>query len=172
LLTNCACFRRKGQDRMRLFFAMMLPAVWAIATVVSYFHPGDEYGLFVFSSIAGSWVCFIIRNISHLGDVLWGILVAGVAILGILGFAMDRFRVSRRVWGTLFALSFFLVLVISLLHYPSLDSAISKNGSITAYAAAACNIGLYVSIVLALIIRGLTVPGQRGLYGARTKSAE
>ena len=29
---------------MRLFYLVTLPIVWAIATLVSYFHPGDEYG--------------------------------------------------------------------------------------------------------------------------------
>ena len=146
---------------MRLFYAMVLPVVWAVATVVSYFHPGDEYGLFVFSSIAGSWVCFIIRDIGHLRDVLWLIIVVGVAILAILGFVMDRLRVSKRVWGPLFVLSFALLLLFSLRQYPSLERAISKNGSITAYVAGACNMGLYLSIVLSLIAKGVTTMIRR-----------
>jgi len=140
---------------MRLFYVTVLPVVWATAAIVSYFHPGDEYGLFVFSTIAGSWVCFVMHNIGHLRDVLWIIVVAGVAILAILGFVMDRLRVSKRVWGVLFGLSFVVVLVLSLRQYPSLDRAIRKNGSITAYVAGACNIGLYLSIVLAFIAKGI-----------------
>lgn len=141
---------------MRVFYILTLPIVWAIATVVSYFHPGDEYGMFVFSSIAGAWVCFTMRNIGHLRDVLWIIIVAGVAVLAVLGLLMDRLRVPKRVWGALFVLGFSLVLATSLLQFPSLDRAVSKNGSITAYIAAACNVGLYLSITLALIIRGFT----------------
>lgn len=140
---------------MSVSYSRVLPVVWAIATVVSYFHPGDEYGLFVFSSIAGSWVCFLVPNIGHLRDVLWLILVAGVVVLAILGFVMDRLRVLKRVWGSLFVLSFALVLVLSLHQYPTLEGAISKNGSFTAYVAGACNLGLYLSIVLSVIAKGV-----------------
>lgn len=95
------------------------------------------------------------RDIGHLRDVLWIIILTGAAILAVLGFVMDRLRVSKRVWGALFGLSFAFLLLYSLSQYPSLKRAISKNGSITAYAAAACNIGLYLSIILSLIFKGI-----------------
>jgi hypothetical protein len=161
-----------GLNCMKLFYAIVLPVIWVVAAVVSYSHPGDEYGLFVFSSIAGSWVCFFIRNIGHLSDVLWLIIVAGVTVVANFGLLMDRLQVSRRVWGTLFVLCFVLVLVLSLRQYPSLDRAISKNGSITAYVAGAWNMGLYLSILSSLIVRGVAIgacrkgPGRTAEPGA------
>jgi len=139
---------------MRLFYVIILPIIWAIAAITSYFHPGDEYALFVISTIAGSWVCYFMHNIGHLRDVLWIIMVTGVGSLALVGFLMDKLRVSGRVWGTLFGVCFVAVLLLSRLQYPTLDRAIAKNGSITAYVAAACNNGLYLSILMAFIIKG------------------
>jgi len=139
--------------KMKLFFTIMLPVIWVGAAAVSYFYPGDEYGIFVFSTIAGSWVCFCMDSIGHIGDVLWIIFATGVSILAVLGFLMDRLRVSKRVWGALFVLFFAVVLVLNLSQYPSLDRAISKNDSLTAYLAGACNIGLYLSIVSVSIFK-------------------
>ena len=143
---------------MRSFYIWMLPAIWAAAAVVSFFHPGDEYGLFVTGTIAGSWICAFMQQIGHPRDVLWIIMVVGIAILGLLGFGMDKLRVSKRAWGLLFVSSFATILAFSLLQFPSLERAIGKNGSITAYAAWATNMGLYLSIVLALIIRATKAP--------------
>ena len=146
---------------MRIFYTIALPAIWATAAVTSYFHPGDEYALFAISAIAGSWVCFCMENIGHLRDVLWIIVATGIIILAILGFVMDRLRVSKRLWGALFGLCFIAILILSFCQYPSLDRAIRKNGSVTAYVAGACNLGLYLSIMLAFIIKGVAAAIRR-----------
>lgn len=146
---------------MRPFYRAVLPIVWATAAVTSYFHPGDEYGLFVGSTIAGSWVCFVLPEISHLSKVLWIILTTGVVVLAIVGIVMDRLHVSKRVWLTLFGLCFAGVLLLTLHQYPSLDRAIGKNGSLTAYVAGACNVGLYLSIVSAFIINAVAATMHR-----------
>jgi glucan phosphoethanolaminetransferase (alkaline phosphatase superfamily) len=151
----------KKEMKLRLFYLIALPSIWAVAAITSYFHPGDEYGLLLVSSIAGAWVCFGMENVGHVRDVLWIIVLTGVAVLAALGFVMDRLRISKRIWGTLFGLCFVIVLVLSILQYPSLDRAIRKNGSITAYIAASCNVGLYLSIVLASIGKGVVVAARR-----------
>ena len=145
---------------MRFFFVIVLPVIWATAALTSYFHPGDEYGLFLVSSLAGSWVCFLIPDVGHLRDVLWLILLIGAAVLGVLGFLMDRLRMSRRLWGVMFGLCFLAILFLGLMEYPSLDRAISKNGSIIAYAAGACNIGLYFSVVISLGVKVITASAR------------
>ena len=106
-------------------------------------------------------MCFGMENVGHVRNVLWIILLTGVSVLAALGFVMDRLRISKRIWGTLFGLCFVIVLVLSILQYPSLDRAIRKNGSITAYIAASCNVGLYLSIVLAFIGKGVVVAARR-----------
>jgi hypothetical protein len=140
---------------------MTLPVIWMAAAITSYFHPGDEYGLFVVSTIAGSWTCFLIRNIGHLRDVLWIILLTGGLVMAAFGFLLDRLRVSRRVWAGLFGLCFIGMLVWALSQYPSLERAIGKNGSLTAYAAGAINMGLYLSIVLALFVKGIKAAAKK-----------
>jgi hypothetical protein len=146
---------------MRVFFVVALPVVWATAALTSYFHPGDEYAIFVVSSLAGSWVCFLMPNVGHFRDVLWLILLTGAAVLGVLGFLMDRLRMSLRLWGVIFGLCFLAILVLGLMQYPSLDRAIRKNGSITAYAAGACNIGLYFSVILVFIMKAIAASTRR-----------
>ena len=74
---------------------------------------------------------------------------------------MDRLRVPRPLWGALFAAGFVLFLGWSLGLHPSLARAISKNGSITAYVAAACSLGLYLSILVSLVVRGIVVFARR-----------
>lgn len=144
---------------MRVFFGIVLPAIWINAALTSYFHPGDDYGIFAVSSLAGSWVCFFIPDVGHLRDVLWLILLIGATVLGVLGFLMDGLRMSRRLWGVMFGFCFLAILVLGLMQYPSLDRAIRKNGLITAYAAGACNIGLYFSVVLAFAKPGAAPNG-------------
>ena len=152
---------------MRVFFGIVLPVIWATAALTSYFHPGDEYGIFVIGSLAGSWVCFLIPDVGHLRDLLWLILLIGAAILGVLGFLMDRLRMSRRLWGVMFGLCFLSILVLGLMQHPSLDQAIRKNGSITAYAAGACNIGLYFSVILAFVVKAIAEHPRLYCCGAK-----
>jgi glucan phosphoethanolaminetransferase (alkaline phosphatase superfamily) len=145
---------------MRIFFGIVLPVIWVAAALTSYFHPGDEYGIFLVSSVAGSWVCFLIPDVGRLRDVLWLILLIGAAVLGFLGFLMDRLRLSRRMWGVMFGLCFLVIFVLGLMQFPSLDRAIRKNGSITAYVAGAWNIGLYFSVILSFVGRAITGSGR------------
>jgi len=43
------------------FYVWFIPLLWCGFTIVSYFHPGDEYGLFAFGSMAGAWLFFFCR---------------------------------------------------------------------------------------------------------------
>lgn len=146
---------------MRSFYERVLPIVWAITAVVSFFHPGDEYALFFYSTIISSWVCAFLQQLDHPRDVVGIVMVVGIVILGVIGFVMDKLRVSKRLWGLLFVSSFAILLAYSLLQYPSLERAIGKNGSITAYVAWAVNIGLYLSIVLSLIVQGAVTAARK-----------
>jgi hypothetical protein len=140
--------RSEKMKRFPLFFAFLLPALWVGGAIVSYLHPGDEYWMFVVSSIAGTWICFLIPDIGHLRDVLIYILIAGGAILGAVGYLMDRLGVRRLVWIGLFVACSVGLFLDALAEYPSLERAIGKNGSITAYAAFAFNLAIYLSTLL------------------------
>lgn len=149
------------ENAMRLFYVIALPIIWLFAAVLSYFHPGDEYGLFAYSTIAGSWICFCMKNIGSLSGVLWMILLTGGVIMGVFGFAMDKSRISKKVWGVLLGICVVAVLVYSLLPYSSLDRAFRKNGSLIAYIAAACNMGLYLSVILAFIAKAIAEASRK-----------
>jgi len=133
---------------MNRFFVTLLPVIWTAIATISFLHPGDEYRFFVLSSIAGSWVCFLLPNIGHLSDRLWLILLTGFVVLGFLGFLMDKLKLSQRLWLITFVTCSTVILAWILTRYPSFHRAIQANGSITAYVVGASNIGLYLSVIL------------------------
>jgi hypothetical protein len=153
---------------MNRFFVILLPIIWAATATISFLHPGDEYRFFVLSSIAGSWVCFLLPNSGHLSDVLWLILLTGFVVLGFLGFLMDKLNMSQRLWLVTFATCSFVILVWILTKYSSLHRAIQANGSITAYVVGASNIGLYLSVILMFSIKVFTTI----VFRIRLKGAE
>ena len=53
------------------------------------------------------------------------------------------------------------MLAFSILSYPSYERAIRKNGSLTAYIAGASNVGLYLSVALGFIVKGIAVVVRR-----------
>ncbi len=63
---------------------------------------------------------------------------------------MDRRRVYRRVWALLYLGLAVALLVWAVGSYPSIERALRKNGSWTAYIAASSNAGLTLSAILSL----------------------
>jgi hypothetical protein len=70
--------------------------------------------------------------------------------MAVFGFLLDRLPVSRRWWAALYIVASVAVLAGGLLSFPSLERAIAKNGSISAYAFCAANLGMYVSVLTCL----------------------
>ena len=148
---------------MKHFYVLFIPAVWLAAAVTSFYHPGDEYAMFFVSSMAGSWRFFLMSSSSgHPSDMLLSILLIGGVTLAVVGSVMDRAKISKRIWIMLFAGCFAALLTSSILGHPSYHRAIQKNGSLTAYVSAACNIGIYLSIALAFAGKGIGVLVGRG----------
>ena len=135
----------------RRFFVWLLPLLWAPIALVSYFHPGDEYGFYFVSSLLGSWFVMI----SDAGDIheLWipmSITATGAAVIAVLGLLLDLLRVTR-----LGLLVFWVLLSAFLLWqqfqlYSSVKEALEKNGSWAAYVSASMNIALTVTVLLFL----------------------
>ena len=44
-----------------IFHVWLVPLLWAGMCIGSFFHSGDEHGLFVIGSIAGTWVCLLFK---------------------------------------------------------------------------------------------------------------
>jgi len=157
---------------MKHFYVMFIPAVWLIAAVTSFYHPGDEYAMFFVSSMAGSWRFFLMSSSSgHPSDMLFSILVIGGVTLAVVGFVMDRAKIAKRIWIMLFAGCFAALVASSILGHPSYHRAIQKNGSLTAYVSAAFNIGIYFSIVLAFAGKGIGRVIRRGRSPVAGESA-
>lgn len=140
---------------MKFFYVLFIPALWLILAIISFYHPGDEYALFFVSTMAGSWIFFIIDTVGDVKYAPFYNLPIGVCVLAGIGYLMDKLSVSKLVWCLLFVLCSMGLIFNVLWQYPSYERAMSKNGSLTAYVSAACNMGIYLSIVLAIVINRL-----------------
>lgn len=153
--------------RYKPFYTWLVPLLWAGCSLLSFRFPGDEYAMYAISSIVGVWIGFLVP----FGDVHslffpLSITLAGGLVMGVVGLLMDLARLRKIVWGVLWVAAALLIFVLSVNAYPSIEKALSKNGSWWAYVFTSINIGLYVSILLSFTgksaawafawVRGLT----------------
>lgn len=134
-------------------YRLTIPWVWLVTAIISWRHPGDEYGLFGIanglpSAMVSLWI------IPGLGlNPSFALMIACSAIsMILLSWILDRLRVPVILLLPLY-LSIAAFLVYSALSgYESYQRALSKNGSLTAYVSAASNLGLFLSAVLCILI--------------------
>jgi hypothetical protein len=149
--------------KRRRFFAWLLPLLWAPTSLVSYYHPGDEYGLYFISSLLGSWFVMI----QDTGDIhdLWiplSIAATGAAVCSVLGLMLDLLRVTRAGLLTCWAALAAFMVWSSFAEFPNVKEALGKNGSWTAYITAAMNTSLTIN-ALVFAIGGALWRMTRGL---------
>jgi hypothetical protein len=113
-------------------------------------HPGDEYGMFIVSVLASIWLALLL-DFGHLSEVYLLLIAAGALPMAGFGFVLDWLPVSRRLWAAAYIVASAAFFAWGLLSFPSLERAIAKNGSISAYAFCAANLGLYGSVLLFLV---------------------
>lgn len=136
---------------MRVSFVWMLPAFWAACSLLQHRVPGDEYGFYAVSAIPGLWsLPFVFRSVS-IHNVAPYVVLAGVPLVAAVGLAMDRVRVHKALWTVLWLVTAVVVLCVVLLSFPSIDRAIRKNGSLSAYVLLAATVGLYGASILSLV---------------------
>lgn len=134
----------------RLFFRLALPAVWLPVAYVSSRHPGDEYGLFAVAHfIPIVWAAFVVA-VGDIHRAMPFLLAGGAAFMAALGWVMDRLRVRRRIWAVLVATLAVLLFLWAFWSHPTYERAVAKNGSLTAYLAAAFNLGLTLASLVCL----------------------
>ena len=138
-----------ARTKARHLLVWLVPSLWSICAFGSWHHPGDEYGMFVVSVLASIWLAFLL-DIGHLSEVYLLLIAAGVPMAG-LGFILDRLPVSRRLWSAFYIIASVGWFIWMLWQFPTLERAIGKNGSISAYAYCAANLGLYVSVLLFIL---------------------
>ncbi|UCG57011.1 MAG: hypothetical protein JSU70_19365 [Phycisphaerales bacterium] len=138
------------------FFLWLLPLFWGVCSYVHHSYPGDENAMWLLSSAAGLWIApFAFLGSASKAAIALFIAFAGAVVMSAIGFVMDRFHISRALWITLFLMSALAIFGAAILSYPSIERAISKNGSWWAYILFSINIGVYVSIILSVILRGI-----------------
>ncbi|MFH1716011.1 MAG: hypothetical protein ABIF19_01560 [Planctomycetota bacterium] len=133
------------------FYVWLLPLIWGVCSYAHHNYPGDENAMWLISSAAGSWLApFAFVAGASKQAVALAIALAGALVIGAAGFAMDWFRVRKLLWAILFVFCSSAIFVTAIMSYPSIERAISKNGSLWAYILFSINIGIYASIILSV----------------------
>ena len=92
--------------------------------------------------------------------------------MALIGWGLSALRVKIKLWLILHicaAVAFFLLAVLS---YPSIEKALSKNGSWWAYVFSSLNMGLYASVIFSSIITGILRIIQKKKSAKDTMSVE
>jgi hypothetical protein len=147
---------------MKLFISKylyfyVLPLIWLLASILSYCHPGDEYAMYVISCIIGSWICFVVKMPDiHIHSVLFQAIISftGAVSMIVPALILYKLKTNKLFWMILFALCVIGIFLLTIVSYPSIEKALSKNGSWWAYIASSVNIGLYLSILLSIMAAG------------------
>ncbi len=137
----------------RHFFTIILPILWSSVSIVSYFHPGDEYGIYAVSCIIGIWPFFIFQPDIHSLITPTLVAVIGGVTIGIVGFGLEKLRVNRWFWCVLWGVILIVLVITTVSGYPSIQRALAKNGSWTAYIAGSMNLSLCFSVVMSVIFK-------------------
>jgi hypothetical protein len=106
--------------------------------------------MFAVSVLASIWLALVL-DFGHLSEVYLLLIAAGALPMASFGFILDRLPVSRRLWSPFYIVASVGWFVWMLWQFPTLERAIAKNGSISAYAFCASNLGLYASVLLFLV---------------------
>jgi hypothetical protein len=143
-----------GKMRERFpFYVWVLPLVWGVCSYVHHDYPGDENAMWLLSSAAGLWLAPVAFAGGASKDMIAvAIALAGALVMGAVGFGMDWLRVRKLLWSILFLACASAILGAAIMSYPSIERAISKNGSWWAYILFSVNIGIYISVVLSAFI--------------------
>ncbi|OHB52848.1 MAG: hypothetical protein A2Y12_01480 [Planctomycetes bacterium GWF2_42_9] len=138
----------------KYFFTFLLPVIWATVSFTSYHYPGDEYGLYCYSSILGIWPIYFIKGIK-IQSIFFPMIVAltGAIVMLLVGFSSDKLQINRRLWLILWLSFSILIFIAYMIQFTSIERALSKHGSWTAYIAFSLNIALYISIFFSAIIQ-------------------
>lgn len=147
--------------RPRWFFVGYLPVVWTTVAWINFFHPGDEYGGFAASSLAGLWILLVFDFSGNIKHAFPPVLLAGAATVSIFGWLLDKLRAPRPLWGVLFALVAVSLFCWSFFSFPSVERALAKNGSYEAYILPSMNLGLYAATLATFVGTGLCRLVQR-----------
>ena len=142
--------------KKQVFYTWFIPVLWTSIFILSFFHPGDEYGLFAFGTLAGSWIAFL-HQFEPLVKALLFSWLAGIFILGILGFVMDILRVRKKVFTWLFIIGVVIlyIMVFEWFHSFNFEKMLRKDCSAFALVFFASNWSLYITVIICCVATGI-----------------
>jgi hypothetical protein len=138
-----------ARTKTRHLLVWLVPALWTACAFGSWRHPGDEYGLLGVSMLISIWLVILIHS-NNLSQAILPLMAAGALPMVVFGFLLDRLPVSRRWWAAVYIVASVALFAWGLSSFPSLEKAVAKNGSISAYAFCSANLGMYVSVLTCL----------------------
>ena len=137
----------------KYLYLWLIPLLWSASSLFSFNFPGDEYAIYSISSIAGSWFVMIFPIGGDIHDFVFrGTITAiGAIVMLIIGLLMSKLKVNFKLWLLFYLIASIAIFLLSINSYPSIERALSKNGSYWAYIFGSLNLGLYISIIFSLI---------------------
>jgi hypothetical protein len=115
--------------------------------------------------MVGTWIVMVVDmpgDIHH--PAFWiSITVTGAIIMSLAGLVLSLLRAKIKLWLILYIAAAVLFFAVALSGYPSIERALSKNGSLWAYIFSSLNMGLYASVVLCGIVSGIVQIQRRKL---------
>jgi len=140
-------------ERAPAFFVWVLPILWGACSLAQSKFPGDENGFYVLSWIPAAWIApFILLGRGSKEAIPVFVVLAGTPVMVGIGWVMDCLRIRKVLWAGLDLAGGLAVLFLTLSSYPSIERAVSTNGSLWAYVLLASNLGLYASVGLSVIL--------------------
>ena len=137
---------------LKLFYTWLLTLVWAVVCFASFFHPGDEYGLWAVGSMPGLWGVLLHGNQGDIHGLLLPMVGAGAVTVLPFALLMDLLRISRKwffaSWALVAVTLFVGVMVFA--DRPLQRSHTVADGLIS-YSLAAINVALWFTIVIGLL---------------------
>ncbi len=135
------------------FYVWLLPVLCGTCSYIHHGYPGDEYGMYLLGSAPGLWIApFVFLGKTSKAEAPVYIALALAAVMLVTGFAMDRFRIRKTLWAITFLACAFTVFAWSVLSFPSIERAISRNGSWWAYVLLSANLGVYLSVIVSAVL--------------------
>lgn len=138
--------------RIAWWYRLTVPWLWLNVALISWRHPGDEYGLFgVANGLPSAWVSLLLGNLRGMNDTFIAMIAFSFVSMALLSWLLDRLRVPLVIFLPLYAAGAFFLVGWALSGYESYDRAMMKNGSLTAYVSAASNFALFATSVLCVV---------------------
>jgi len=158
-MTEIVTLRRPA---VRSRFTWILPAWFAVATMLGASWPGNGGRLFCIGALAGVWACLLIDNTGEPSAWLVPTLVGGIPILLFLGRLLDRLQTDVRVWGIAMFASAAIAGFLLLQGHADVERAVEYHGSFWAYAVCALQLGSYAATLIALMVGAGRVASRSG----------